>query len=70
MEEYFNDARKRIIEQAKDKDVLLLISGGVDSAVVAALLLKSLNPEKVHLMYINTGLMRKNESTEIEYNLQ
>jgi len=70
MEEYFNDARKRIIEQAKDKDVLLLISGGVDSAVVAALLLKSLNPEKVHLMYINTGLMRKNESTEIEYNLK
>ncbi|MCL2705054.1 MAG: glutamine-hydrolyzing GMP synthase [Spirochaetaceae bacterium] len=70
MELYLEDVRKNIINQVKDKDVLLLISGGVDSTVVAALLLKSLNPEKVHLMYINTGLMRKNESTEVENNLK
>lgn len=70
MELYFEDVRKNIIDQAKNLDVLLLISGGVDSAVVAALLLKSLNPEKVHLMYIDTGLMRKNESAEIEKNLK
>ncbi len=38
--------------------VVLLISGGVDSCVVAALLLKSLPPDQVHLMYIDTGLMR------------
>lgn len=47
------------------EDVLLLISGGVDSTVVAALLLKALPSERVHLMYVNTGLMRKNESEEV-----
>ncbi len=45
--------------------VLLLISGGVDSSVVAALLLSALDPDRIHLMYIDTGLMRKNESEEI-----
>lgn len=46
--------------------VLLLISGGVDSSVVAGLLLKSLPSENIHLMYIDTGLMRKNETEEIK----
>ena len=45
--------------------MVLLISGGVDSCVVAALLLKSLDPERVHLMYFDTGLMRQNESEEV-----
>ena len=48
-----------------DRDVVLLISGGVDSCVVAALLLRSLDPEKVHLMYVDTGLMREAESEEV-----
>ena len=45
-----------------DEPVLLLISGGVDSTVVGALLLHALDPEQVHLMYVDTGLMRKGES--------
>ncbi|MGA2479718.1 MAG: glutamine-hydrolyzing GMP synthase [Spirochaetia bacterium] len=48
-----------------ERPVVLLISGGVDSCVVAALLLKSLDPERVHLMYLDTGLMRQNESEEV-----
>jgi GMP synthase (glutamine-hydrolysing) len=47
------------------KDVLLLISGGVDSTVAGAMLLKILDPNQVHLMYVDTGLMRKNESEEV-----
>jgi GMP synthase (glutamine-hydrolysing) len=47
------------------KDVLLLISGGVDSTVAGAMLLKILDPGQVHLMYVDTGLMRKNESEEV-----
>jgi GMP synthase (glutamine-hydrolysing) len=49
--------------------VLLLISGGVDSSVAAGLLLKALDPGQVHLMYIDTGLMRHNESQEVEASL-
>jgi len=50
--------------------VICGLSGGVDSAVVAALLLNSINPAKIHLMYIDTGLMRKYESAEVEKNLK
>ena len=56
---------EQIRRQAADRPVLLLISGGVDSSVVAALLLSALDPAQGHLMYIDTGLMRKNESDEI-----
>ena len=51
-------------------DALLLISGGVDSTVAGALLLKTLPHEKVHLLYIDTGLMRKAESDEVMRNLR
>ena len=70
MDIYFEQTKKRIIDQAAGRDVLLLISGGVDSAVVAALLLNSLPSEKIHLMYIDTGMMRKNESEEVRINLK
>ena len=66
MEAYLSEVSEELAEQTGDKDVLLLISGGVDSTVVGALLLKALPPEIVHLMYIDTGLMRKNESQEVE----
>ncbi|MGL5721877.1 MAG: glutamine-hydrolyzing GMP synthase [Brevinema sp.] len=66
MEEHLNKIRARITQQAGDSPVLLLISGGVDSSVAAAVLLKCLPSEKIHLMYIDTGLMRKDETTEIK----
>jgi len=62
---YLEDLQAEVRRRVGDRNVLLLISGGVDSTVVAALLLASLSPEQVYLMYIDTGLMRKNESAEI-----
>jgi GMP synthase (glutamine-hydrolysing) len=56
--------------QAKENNVLLLISGGVDSTVTAALLLKALKKEQVHLMYMDTGLMRKNETAIVRAGLE
>jgi GMP synthase (glutamine-hydrolysing) len=50
--------------------VLLLISGGVDSTVAAALLLKTLDPDQVHLMYMDTGLMRKDETKTVKTALE
>lgn len=50
--------------------VVLLISGGIDSTVVAALLLKALPPEQVHLLYVDTGLMRRGETAEVQAALQ
>ncbi len=45
-----------------DKDVFVLVSGGVDSSVTAALLVKALGPERVYAVHIDSGFMRHNES--------
>ena len=48
-------------EQVGDKKVLLALSGGVDSSVVAALLIKAIGKQLV-CVHVNHGLMRKGES--------
>ncbi len=65
MDAYLREAVAEIRDRAKERPVLLLISGGVDSTVVAGLLLSALDPEMVHLMYIDTGLMRRNETAQV-----
>jgi len=69
MDTYLKQEIAEVQKRTGDKDVLLLISGGVDSTVVGGLLLKALNPSKVHLMYIDTGMMRKDESAEVAVSL-
>lgn len=49
--------------------VVVLVSGGVDSAVTAALCVKALKPEQVYAIHIDHGMMRKNESDLICSNL-
>ncbi|MDR0551410.1 MAG: glutamine-hydrolyzing GMP synthase [Spirochaetaceae bacterium] len=66
MGRYLELAQKKLKEAAAERDVLLLISGGVDSTVTAALLLKTLPPEHIYLMYIDTGLMRQGETEEVK----
>ena len=50
--------------QVGDKKVLLALSGGVDSSVVAALLIKAIGRQLV-CVHVNHGLMRKNESENV-----
>jgi GMP synthase (glutamine-hydrolysing) len=69
MENFVCEAKERLRQRAGDSPVLLLISGGVDSMVTGALLLSALGPEQIHLMYIDTGLMRKNETEFVKRNL-
>jgi len=49
-----------IREQVKDSKVLLALSGGVDSSVVAALLIKAIGQNLV-CVHVNHGLLRKGE---------
>jgi GMP synthase (glutamine-hydrolysing) len=70
MEAYLDEVAERVRAVVGGGDALLLISGGVDSTVAGALLLKILPHEKVHLLYIDTGLMRKAESEEVMRNLR
>lgn len=54
--------KEKIRSQVGEKDhVLVGLSGGVDSSVVAVLLTKTLGPERVHCIFVNNGLLRKNE---------
>ena len=65
VEAYLREITPALRAQVGARTVLLLASGGVDSTVVAALLLAVLPPEQVHLLYVDTGLMRKGESLEV-----
>ena len=51
-------------EQVGDKKVLLALSGGVDSSVVAALLIKAIGKQLISV-HVNHGLMRKGESENV-----
>ena len=51
-------------EQIKDKKVLLALSGGVDSSVVAALLIKAIGKQLV-CVHVNHGLLRKGEPEQV-----
>eukprot|EP00040_Diaphanoeca_grandis_P039898 m.260530 g.260530 ORF g.260530 m.260530 type:complete len:666 (-) comp40042_c0_seq1:394-2391(-) len=61
---------KQLKDTVGDKKVLVLVSGGVDSSVCAALLHKAIGPERVIALHVNNGFMRKNESTIVEQSLQ
>ncbi len=65
VQNYIEDQKRLIGEQVGDRRVFLLVSGGVDSTVCARLLLEALGPDRVDLLHIDNGLMRKNESRQV-----
>ena len=62
--EFIEQQVKEVRAQVGDKKVLLALSGGVDSSVVAALLIKAIGKQLV-CVHVNHGLMRKNESEDV-----
>jgi GMP synthase (glutamine-hydrolysing) len=61
---FIDEQVKLIREQVGDKKVLLALSGGVDSSVVAALLIKAIGKQLISV-HVNHGLMRKGESEQV-----
>ena len=61
---FIDEQVKAVQEQVGDKKVLLALSGGVDSSVVAALLIKAIGKQLV-CVHVNHGLMRKGESENV-----
>lgn len=64
MKNFIEDQVELVRRQVGDKKVLLALSGGVDSSVVAALLLKAIG-NQLTCVHVNHGLMRKNESENV-----
>ena len=61
---FIDEQVKEIRAQVGDKKVLLALSGGVDSSVVAALLIKAIG-KQLFCVHVNHGLMRKDESENV-----
>lgn len=66
--------KEECIKYIKDKvgsnRVLLLVSGGVDSTVCAALLRQALHPNQIIAVHVDNGFMRKDESEKVEKSLR
>ncbi len=63
-EDFIAEQIAQVRAQVGDKKVLLALSGGVDSSVVAALLIKAIGKQLV-CVHVNHGLMRKGESEDV-----
>ncbi len=63
-EKFIEEQVCKIREQVGDKKVLLALSGGVDSSVVAALLIKAIGKQLV-CVHVNHGLLRKGEPEQV-----
>lgn len=63
-QQFIDEKIKEIREQVGDKKVLLALSGGVDSSVVAALLIKAIGRQLV-CVHVNHGLLRKGEPEQV-----
>ncbi len=65
IKDFLDSAIQEVRNQVGDGKVLLGLSGGVDSSVLAALLSKAIGSNLV-CIFVDTGLMRKNEGDEVE----
>jgi GMP synthase (glutamine-hydrolysing) len=65
MEHYLGEQRDRLRREVGTRSVFLLASGGVDSTVAARVLGDALGSDRLHLLHIDNGLMRKDESRRV-----
>ncbi|MDP2958518.1 MAG: glutamine-hydrolyzing GMP synthase, partial [Longimicrobiales bacterium] len=65
MDAFLDEEVARVRAQVGDESVFLLASGGVDSTVAAVLLGRALGSDRLHLLHIDNGLMRRGESAHV-----
>lgn len=65
MKNFIDEEVKKIKEKVGNKQVILGLSGGVDSSVAAVLIHEAIG-DQLTCIYVDTGLMRKNETEQVE----
>jgi len=69
MADFIEDVISKIQETVGDEKVIMAVSGGVDSTVAATLIEKAIS-DRVFCIFVDNGLMRKNEVGEVRYNFE
>ena len=64
MEQFIEEKITEIRQQVSDKIIVTAVSGGVDSTVMAVLLSKAVG-KNLHCIFVNNGVLRKNEAEEV-----
>lgn len=70
LDSFIQKSVKEIQDEVKDRNVFMLISGGVDSTVAFLLLVKALGPERVYGLFVDTGFMRAGEAAWVKKTLE
>jgi len=70
MDGYIDDTMNDVRERVGDRNIFLLVSGGVDSTVTFTLLNRALGKDRVLGLHIDNGFMRKNETTAVRRALE
>ncbi|HZX20020.1 MAG TPA: glutamine-hydrolyzing GMP synthase [archaeon] len=70
MENFLAEKIDEIQKETGDKNVFLLMSGGVDSTVALVLLDKALGSDRIHALHVDNGFLRKNESETVVRELE
>jgi GMP synthase (glutamine-hydrolysing) len=65
MDRYLEEQVERVRREVGDRSVFLLASGGVDSTVAAKLFALAIGADRLHLLHVDNGLMRKGESRAV-----
>ncbi len=65
MDGFLEEETAKVRRAAGTRSVFLLASGGVDSTVAAVIIGRALGPDRVDLLHIDNGLMRKDESRQV-----
>ncbi len=65
MEAYLDEQVERVRKQVGDQSVFLLASGGVDSTVAALVFRQAIGADRLHLLHVDNGMMRKDESADV-----
>lgn len=70
IKKFYKELEAVLKEKIGEKKVFLFVSGGVDSTVAFALLSKILGKDRVRGLFVNTGLLRKDESILVKNSLE
>lgn len=70
IEKFYEEHQQKLKQSVGDRNIVLFVSGGVDSTVAFALLSKVLGPKRVQGLFVDNGLLRQGERAYVEKSIK